>query len=130
MEQFRSRARALRASQTSAEARLWYALRGRRLAGWKFRRQQPIDRYVVDFVSFAGRLIVEVDGATHSSDRERQHDAKRSDILTSLGFHILRVTNADIYEDMAAVAEAILRELAMANRSPLPEGEVDGAAGG
>ncbi|MCX5580745.1 endonuclease domain-containing protein [Kaistia terrae] len=130
MDRFKARARALRSSQTSAEARLWYVLRGRRLLDWKFRRQQPIDRYVVDFVTFAGRLIVEVDGATHSSDGERQHDAKRSDVLTSLGFHILRVTNTDIYEDLPGVGEAILRELATDRFSPLPEGEVDGEAGG
>jgi very-short-patch-repair endonuclease len=130
MDRFKARARALRSSQTSAEARLWYVLRGRRLLDWKFRRQQPIDRYVVDFVTFAGRLIVEVDGATHSSDGERQHDAKRSDVLTSLGFHILRVANTDIYEDLPGVGEAILRELAIGRFSPLPEGEVDGVAGG
>jgi very-short-patch-repair endonuclease len=130
MERFRSRARALRSSQTSAEARLWYLLRGRKLADWKFRRQHPVDRYVVDFVTMAGRLIVEVDGATHGSDAERARDESRSEILRSLGFHILRVTNADIYEDIASVGEAILRELALARSSPLPEGEVDGEAGG
>jgi very-short-patch-repair endonuclease len=54
----------LRAAETSAEARLWQALRNRQLADWKFRRQQPIDRYVVDFVSLDGKLVVEVDGAT------------------------------------------------------------------
>ncbi|WP_018182299.1 endonuclease domain-containing protein [Kaistia granuli] len=130
MERFRSRARALRSSQTSAEARLWYLLRGRRLADWKFRRQHPIGRHVVDFVTMAGRLVVEVDGATHGSDAERAHDAQRTEILRSLGFHILRVSNTDIYENLAGVAEAILRELAIGRSSPLPEGEVDGEAGG
>jgi very-short-patch-repair endonuclease len=54
----RARARKLRESQTSAEAKLWQALRNRRLARWKFRRQHPIDRYVVDFVTIDGKLIV------------------------------------------------------------------------
>jgi very-short-patch-repair endonuclease len=130
MERFKGRARALRSSQTSAEARLWYWLRGRRLAGWKFRRQHPLDRYVVDFVSFSGRLIVEVDGATHGTDAELARDERRSAALRALGFHILRVSNSDIYEDLASVGEAILRELAIARASPLPEGEVDGEAGG
>ena len=72
MDKFKARARALRASQTSAEAKLWQALRNRRLARWKFRRQHPIDRYIVDFVTLDGKLIVEVDGVPHSEPSEIQ----------------------------------------------------------
>src|SRR5437879_9545187 len=70
MDKFKATARNLRASQTSAEAKLWQALRNRRLARWKFRRQHSIDRYVVDFVTLDGKLIVEVDGATHAESSE------------------------------------------------------------
>jgi very-short-patch-repair endonuclease len=85
MEQFKQRARKLRAAQTSAEARLWRPLRNRRLAHWKFRRQHPIDRYIVDFVTLDGKLVVEVDGATHGSAAELARDAQRTRILESLG---------------------------------------------
>jgi len=104
-------ARRLRASQTNAEAVLWKALRDRRLARWKFRRQHPIDRYIVDFVTIDGKLIVEIDGATHSTVGEVVHDAERTRILTSLGFHIVRVTNIDMYENLDGVQEMIASTL-------------------
>ena len=111
MERFRKRARALRGRQTSAEARLWQALRNRKLAGWKFRRQHPIDRFVVDFVTLDGKLIVEIDGATHSTDREVAQDAERTRVLESIGFHVVRVTNMDVYDDLDGVLEMIRNEL-------------------
>jgi len=111
MERFRLRARRLRASQTSAEARLWRVLRNRRLASWKFRRQHPIDRYVVDFVTLEGKLIVEVDGATHSTTGELRRDADRTRVLQSLGFIVVRVTNVELYENLEGVLEMIDRTL-------------------
>jgi very-short-patch-repair endonuclease len=111
MEQFKQRARKLRAAQTSAEARLWRALRNRRLAHWKFRRQHPIDRYIVDFVTLDGKLIVEVDGATHGLAAELARDAQRTRILESLGYAVVRVTNLDVYENMDGVLEMIDRSL-------------------
>ena len=107
MERFRQRARKLRASQTSSEAQLWQALRGRRLAAWKFRRQHPISRYVVDFVTIEGKLIVEVDGVTHDTERERAHDAERTHTLEAFGFHVVRVSNTDVYENLNGVLEMI-----------------------
>jgi len=107
MQRFKQRARKLRAKQTNAEAVLWKALRNRQLARWKFRRQHPVDRYVVDFVTIDGKLIVEVDGATHSTKEELDRDAERARILTSLGFHIVRLTNIDVYENLDGVQEMI-----------------------
>ncbi len=104
---FKSRALQLRNAETSAEARLWQALRNRRLAHWKFRRQHPIDRFVVDFVTIDGKLIVEVDGVTHDSEAAAVHDAERTAILESLGFHVVRVTNIDVYENLNGVLEMI-----------------------
>jgi len=75
-----------------AEARLWQALRNRRLAQWKFRRQHPIDRFVVDFVTIDRKLIVEVDGVTHASPAAVIRDTERTRILESLGFLMVRVT--------------------------------------
>jgi very-short-patch-repair endonuclease len=107
MERFKARARALRASQTSAEAKLWQALRNRKLARWKFRRQHPIDRYIVDFVTLDGKLIVEVDGVTHSEPSEIQRDKARSEVLEACGFFIVRVSNTDVYENLEGVLELI-----------------------
>jgi very-short-patch-repair endonuclease len=103
MDRFKKKARQLRASQTSAESRLWYALRNRRLARWKFRRQHPIDKYIVDFVTLNGKLIVEVDGATHSTEAELHHDAERTRVLESCGFHVIRVSNVDVYDNLEGV---------------------------
>jgi very-short-patch-repair endonuclease len=107
MERFKNKARKLRSTQTSAEDKLWQALRARQLAQWKFRRQHPIDRYVVDFVTIAGKLIIEVDGETHSLPNEIARDAERTRVLESLGFHIVRVTNIDVYDNLDGVLEMI-----------------------
>jgi very-short-patch-repair endonuclease len=107
MDKFKARARNLRSSQTSAEAKLWQALRNRRLAQWKFRRQHPINRYVVDFVALDGKLIVEVDGVTHTEPSERARDKARSDVLEARGFHIVRVSNTDVYDNLEGVLEMI-----------------------
>ena len=107
MDKFKASARSLRESQTSAEAKLWQALRNRRLARWKFRRQHSIDRYVVDFVTLDGKLIVEVDGVTHAEPSELARDKVRSDVLERCGFHIVRVTNTDVYENLEGVLEMI-----------------------
>jgi very-short-patch-repair endonuclease len=111
MDRFKSRARSLRRQQTSAEELLWRKLRGRQLARWKFRRQHPIDRFIVDFVTLDGKLIVEVDGAIHSEPFEVRRDAERTRILESLGFHIVRITNNDVYSNMSGVLDTILHEL-------------------
>ncbi|HEV7881819.1 endonuclease domain-containing protein [Bradyrhizobium sp.] len=106
MDRFKARARKRRESQTSAEAKLWQALRNRRLARWKFRRQHPIDRYVVDFVTLDGKLIAEVDGVTHA-EPELARDKARSDVLEACGFHIVRVSNTDVYDNLEGVLEMI-----------------------
>src|ERR1700761_4262865 len=107
MDKFKARARKLRESQTSAEAKLWQALRNRRLARWKFRRQHAIDRYVVDFVTLDGKLIVEVDGVTHAEPSEIMQVKVRSEVLERCGFHIVRVGNTDVYDNLEGVVEMI-----------------------
>jgi very-short-patch-repair endonuclease len=108
---FKTRARQLRTAQSNAEARLWQALRGRRLAHYKFRCQHPVDRYIVDFVALDSKLIIEVDGATHSTDAEIEHDSQRSRVLESFGFHVMRVNNLDIYSNLEGVLETICNTL-------------------
>ena len=111
MQRFAKRAKKLRASQTSAEFRLWQALRNRKLERWKFRRQHPIDRYVVDFVTLEGKLVVEVDGVTHTTAVAMKRDEQRTRALEALGFLVVRVSNIDVYENIDGVLEMIDRTL-------------------
>ncbi|HYD68632.1 endonuclease domain-containing protein [Azospirillum sp.] len=98
------RARQLRQSATNSERLLWGALRDRRLNGLKFRRQQQIGRYVVDFVCHERRLIIEVDGGQHSV----AGDAERTAFLQAQGYRVLRFWNPEVLTTMPVVLETIL----------------------
>ena len=89
-------ARKLRTSATSAERCLWNGVRREQIGGFRFRRQVILNGFVVDFACYEARLVIEVDGATHSTDAERARDATRSAALTSQGYDILRFTNDEI----------------------------------
>lgn len=104
-------ARGFRRNETAAEQRLWSKLRNRQLAGWKFKRQVPFGRYVLDFFCFDARLAIEVDGATHSSVIEFADDAMRTAFLESQGVKVLRCANLDIDENLDGVIEMIYLEL-------------------
>ena len=88
------RARALRRDQTDAERRLWRMLCSRQLAGYKFRRQLPIDRYFADFACVEARLVVEVDGPSHETQEGRAKDIWRDRCLRGMGWRVVRVPNA------------------------------------
>ncbi len=88
-----SRARGLRRTQTRAETTLWHVLRARRHAGFKFRRQVPIGPYVTDFLCYATRIVIELDGAPHADAAQRAHDARRDAWLRAQGFRVLRFSN-------------------------------------
>ena len=90
-------ARRLRREPTSAESKLWAELRNRQLENFKFVRQEPIGNYVADFVCRERRLIVEIDGATHSTDEEVERDAVRTGSLERLGYRVIRFQNDDVY---------------------------------
>ena len=104
----RGRARAMRADATRAEDMLWDALRDRRLEGAKFRRQVPLQNYILDFVCFERRLIVEVDGWQHAESRS---DAVRDAFFRSQGFRVLRFWNEEVEENINGVCLRILAEL-------------------
>jgi len=110
-DHLKRRAQALRRGQTTPEGLLWRVLRNRQLSRWKFRRQHPVDRFVVDFVTLDGKLIVEIDGATHATDEELKRDTVRTEILKSLGFHVVRVSNDDVRTNIDGVLNSILSEL-------------------
>lgn len=104
----RLRARAMRREPTRAEDMLWQALRDRRLEGAKFRRQVPLESYILDFVCFDDRLIVEVDGWQHAENRG---DQRRDAFFRSHGFRVLRFWNEEVEENINAVCLRILSEL-------------------
>jgi very-short-patch-repair endonuclease len=117
-------ARRLRQKQTDAERLLWFRLRDRRLAGWKFKRQVPIDRFLVDFFCPDAKLILEIDGGQH--DERRARDENRTAILESKGYLVLRFWNNHVIGNMEGVLEEILSTIAQAgppHPSPLPKGE-------
>ena len=103
------RAKLLRKNQTEAEKLLWYHLRAHRLGGYKFRRQAPIDNYIVDFVCFNPKLIIELDGGQHLE--QVSYDTYRSDILKSKGFKIIRFWNDIILKDVESVKETIYSKI-------------------
>jgi very-short-patch-repair endonuclease len=105
----KGKVRELRKNLTEAERLLWKNLRLRQIEGYKFRRQQPIGEYIVDFVCFEKRLIVEVDGGQHAE--EIAYDSKRDEWLKSQGFSILRFWNHQVSKEIEAVKERILEEL-------------------
>jgi very-short-patch-repair endonuclease len=117
----RSFAKTLRASATDAEMKLWRLLRPRRLASMKFRRQVPIGPWIVDFVSFEQRLIVEADGSQHA---ESDDDRRRDYDLSERGFRVLRFWNNDILLRSQSVLEMIFDSAAL---SPSPVCAPDGA---
>ena len=98
----------MRRNATFPERLLWGRLRAGRLAGFKFRRQFPIESYVVDFYCHPARLAIELDGDSHNG--RARYDADRTARLHSAGIRELRIGNDDVLEDLDAVAEMILAE--------------------
>lgn len=98
----------LRNNATSAEAILWAKLKGKQLSGYKFRRQQGIDQYIIDFYCSEYQLAIEIDGATHSTDEEIERDKRRQSEIEKLGIQFLRFTNPDIYQNLDEVLKTIL----------------------
>ena len=102
-----SRARVLRKRMTDAEVILWSRLRRGTANGLHFRKQHPIGPYIVDFACTRTHLVVEVDGDTHSTDAELEHDRQRDLYLKSHGWCVFRVTNEDVYKRLDSVIEGI-----------------------
>jgi len=94
---------------TDAERALWRLLRDRRLEGWRFRRQEPVDHYIVDFICFEARLVVEVDGGQHAnSDSDKLRDTH----LQAQGFRVLRFWNNEVLSNADHVYRTIATALA------------------
>src|SRR6476660_2982130 len=100
------RARALRRDMTLPEGLLWRVLR-ERPNGFKFRRQHPLGRYVADFYCASARLVIEVDGQSHSMGSQPQHDARRNEWMVGRGVRVIRFAAADVMNDLNAVVTVI-----------------------
>ena len=103
------RAKQLRQQPTEAEAKLWHRLRRKQLDGYRFRRQAPIGRYIVDFFCPDAKLIVELDGGQHAAQRD--YDDRRTNWLESCGYKVLRFWNNDVFENIEGVLGEIERTI-------------------
>ena len=97
--------RLLRKNSTDAERILWQYLRAKRMEGVKFRRQQPFGKYIVDFISFSKKLVIEVDGGQHALQKEK--DEVREQYIKGEGFRVLRFWNNEVLQNIEGVIEVI-----------------------
>jgi len=111
-------ARKLRNNLTEAEQHLWYALRLKNL-GVKFRRQALIGKYIVDFVCFEKKIVVELDGSQHF---ESKKDSIRDQWLSSQGFQVLRFWNNEVFENRDGVLQKIAEAISTPSLNPSPQG--------
>jgi adenine-specific DNA-methyltransferase len=118
----RNFARQLRNQPTEAEKTLWQFLRAEQLNGHKFRRQAALGPYVVDFICFSQKLVIELDGPQHCEKDAEQYDAQRTAWLASRGYRVIRFRNHQLDENIHAVVDEISRALTTAkpNTPPTP----------
>ena len=103
------RARRMRSAPTYAERLMWEHLKGKRLGGHKFRRQMPIDEFIVDFACFASKLVVELDGEQHAENGS--YDEFRTSVIGRHGYEVLRFWNHEVLEDLDGVLAVIRAKL-------------------
>lgn len=108
-EKLKPLARQMRTEPTLSEKLLWHRLRNKQLLSFKFRRQQVIDRFIVDFYCREAKLIIEVDGEIHNYTQEE--DAIRQEFLESLGLRVVQFKNEDVLLRIEGVLEEIVRWL-------------------
>lgn len=102
-------ARQRRRDNTDAEAFLWSILRGRRMNGRKFRREEPCEPYVLDFFCRELGLVVEIDGGQHNSAEGKEADRAKTAFLQKLGYRVLRFTNREVLTQISSVLDVIWR---------------------
>ena len=103
-----ARAREMRQPQTPAEATLWRAIRNQQ-TGFKFRRQHPIDRFIIDFYCAQAKLLIEIDGDSHLQSDQEEYDQARTKYLEELGYKVIRFTNNDVRYNIEIVVTEILQ---------------------
>lgn len=101
----------LRKNQTEAEEVMWQNLRNRKVLGFKFRRQHPLDKYIADFYCHEAKLVIEIDGKIHNIPEQQEYDKKRSSDIEEMGIKVIRFTNKAVNEDLQEVLNAIKNSL-------------------
>ena len=112
------RAKAMRKTALPAEVLLWNKIRSKQISGFKFRRQQPLDNFIVDFFCAQARLVIELDGESHQGEQKQKADIKRQNYLEDQGFKVLRFTNEDVYKNLNGVLEEILMQCQNISSTP------------
>ena len=118
-----------RSNPTEAENALWQMLRGKKLEGYKFRRQHIIGSYIADFICLRAKLIIEVDGLIHQLPENKANDEERTKWLAAKGFEVIRFTNEEVLGDTENVLDKILKELAIIQSAALIPPSGGGGAG-
>jgi very-short-patch-repair endonuclease len=128
-----ARARELRRPLTPQEVKLWARLRRKQLYGIKFRRQHPMDRFILDFFCYQHKLVIEIDGGQHAEPEQQAYDQARTEWLEGRGLRVIRFTNRDIDANIEGVLGEIARQCGVDDESSPRRGEtvpVRGLEGG
>ena len=104
-------ARNLRKNSTIQERRLWNLLKNRQFHNLKFKRQQPIGDYIVDFICKEAKIIIEIDGGQHNEPKNIEYDKSRTEYLNTLGYKVIRFWNNEIYENIEGVVLRLKEEI-------------------
>ena len=104
-------ARNLRKNSTIQERRLWNLLKNRQFHNLKFKRQQPIGDYIVDFICKEAKIIIEIDGGQHNEPENIEYDKTRTEYLNTLGYKVIRFWNNEIYENIEGVVLRLKEEI-------------------
>jgi len=120
LKETQKNAKYLRNNATLQEKILWKYLRKRGLLNIKFRRQQPIGCYIVDFISIEKNLIIELDGGQHNTNKSMEYDKKRDEFLQSKGYKIIRIWNNHVTNNIDGVIEYLKSEI----NNPTPKSEI------
>lgn len=109
----------MRHPQTPAEATLWRGIRNRNLR-YKFRRQHPIDHFIIDFYCAQAKLCIEIDGPSHYESGPKEYDDARTKFLEELGYKVIRFTNDDVRYNIHAVVDRIIEAVKTIINTPSP----------
>ena len=109
--EYTQRRKDLRNNPTKTEKLLWNILKGKRLDGFKFRRQYGVGKYVIDFYCVKKKLAIETDGEVHDSEESKKYDQERDEFIKNFGIRFLRIRNEEVECNIEGVANKILDEL-------------------
>ena len=105
------RAKNLRKNMTGAEKKVWEKLKNNQLQGFKFRRQHPIQNFIVDFYCHKLKLVIEIDGKYHDSNNQQKLDKERTSIIKFQKLKVLRITNEEVFKNIDEVIQKIEKEI-------------------